>query len=165
MPVSRFQPAAALFGLLLFIGSVEAHRQPVGLTAVAFNADTGTTEIVHRFHRHDAELGLVQLLRRPDVLLVDLESQARFALYVAENFSIAPQIGAEPLALELVGAELDGDEIIVYQEFAGELPDGAAIRDSVLQDVYSDQVNHVNFHGSSGMKTLTFTVDDGWKAL
>lgn len=165
MPARRQRRAAALFGLLLFVCLAEAHRQPVGLTAVTFNAETGTTEIVHRFHRHDAELGLVQLLRKPDVLLIDLESQARFALYVAENFAIAPAIGAEPLALELIGAELEGDEIIIYQEYAGKLPDGIAIRDAVLQDVYADQVNHVNLHGSAGMKTLTFTVDDGWKSL
>lgn len=157
--------AAALAGLLLLAGPGHAHRQPVGLTAIQFNADTARTEVVHRFHRHDAELGLVQLLRKPDVLLVDLESQARFALYVAENFAIAPAIGAEPLALALIGAELEGDEIIIYQEYAGRLPDAVAIRDAVLQDVYSDQVNHVNVHSDSGMKTLTFTIDDGWQAL
>jgi hypothetical protein len=165
MPVRSLRKAAAFFGLLFFIGAADAHRQPVGLTAISFNADSGTTEIVHRFHRHDAELGLVQLLRKADVLLIDLESQARFALYVAENFAMAPAIGAEPLALELVGAELEGDEIIIYQEYAGKLPDQVAIRDAVLQDVYADQVNHVNVHGATGMKTASFTVDDGWKAL
>ena len=165
MPLRHYQKAAALIGLLLLFCQAAAHRQPVGLTAIEFNVDSGTTEIVHRFHRHDAELGLVQLLRKPDVLLIDLESQARFALYVAENFAVAPAIGAEPLQLELVGAELDGDEIIVYQEYTGELPQGFVIRDAVLQDVYADQVNHVNIHSPVGMKTLTFTVDDGWLGL
>lgn len=164
----RLEPlrrAAALAGLLLFVGLGHAHRQPVGLTAIQFNADTARTEIVHRFHRHDAELGLVQLLGKADVLLIDLESQARFALYVADNFAIAATIEDEPLALELIGAELVGDEIIVYQEFAGELPEPLVIRNSVLQDVYAEQVNHVNLHGKFGLRTLSFTSDDGWQAL
>ena len=157
--------AATLFGLLLLVTSATAHRQPVGLTAIEFNADSGATEIVHRFHRHDAELGLVQLSGKPDVLLLDLQSQAQFALYVAENFAIAPAIGADSLPLELVGAELAGDEIIVYQEFAGELPKRLAVRNTVLQDIYPGQVNHVNIHGPAGLRTVSFTADDGWKDI
>ncbi len=150
--------------LLLFSFNVTAHRQPVGLTTIERNNATGSIEIVHRFHRHDAELALAAITRQPDILLMDIESQARFALYIAEQFAVAAHQGGPELKLHLVGAELDGDYIVVYQEYAGALPANFAVRDDCLRGIYPDQVNHVNIRLGDDKRTLTFANDDSWRS-
>ena len=156
--------AAALAALLLFSVFANAHRQPVGLTTIERNDVSGTIEIVHRFHRHDAELALAAITRQPDTLLIDLESQARFALYVAERFVMAAHADDPEIALNLLGAELDGDYILVYQDCANELPVNFAVRNDALRDIYPEQVNHVNIRIGSDRRTLTFAKDDSWRS-
>lgn len=156
--------AVTLIALLLFSALAQAHRQPVGLTSIVHNETTDTIEITHRFHRHDAELALAAITRRPDILLINLESQARFALYVAEQFGIAAQAGGVEIDLNLIGAELEGDYIIVYQEYAGELPPDFAVRDDCLRDIYPEQVNHVNIRLAQDKRTLMFANEDGWRS-
>jgi hypothetical protein len=71
-------------------------------------------------------------------------------------------VGA-PLELDLVGAELDGEFVLVYQELGGELPDVIAVRNDILRDVLPAQVNHVNIAVGGEVRTLTFQGDDEWQ--
>lgn len=138
-----------------------AHRAKAGLTTVVWNERTSSLEIIHRLHVHDAREALVQVsdLARPD--LGDLKARARLSLYVEEHFALALPDG-EALTLELLGAELEGDYVNVYQEAAPEsLPSALEVRCSFLQDVFADQVNTVNFELGGPVRTLVFTKDDG----
>ena len=97
-----------------------------------------------------------------------LEGRARFALYVESRFTVATiddsgGLGT-PLALDLIGAELDGQDILVYQEFTGDFPNTVAIRNDVLRDVFPEQVNHVNIAVNGEVRSLTFRNDDRWLA-
>ena len=69
------------------------------------------------------------------------------------------------LALELIGAELDGEFVLVYQEFSGELPAALAIRDDILREVFPDQINHVNVATGGEVRSVTFSDDDEWHTL
>ena len=137
-----------------------ADRQPGSLSTIktsptTVDADmdairivtTGNIEVIHRLHNHDAEQGVIAVHGDRSLTLDKLEGRARLALYVEERFIVASVtddgIGA-PLALELVGAELDGDYILVYQEYNGELPTRIAVQNGILRDVFPEQVNHVN---------------------
>jgi hypothetical protein len=167
------RPGARLQLLLLLVGvgvafSAAAHRMPLGMTTVEYNPVTDSVEIVHRLHRHDAEEAMVQVIARPGVDLMELSVQARLALYVEDHFQIAGamdgQVG-DPLPLQLVGAEMDGDYVLVYQELPGKLPAEIAVRNDVLRDLFPAQVNRVNVTTASGIKTLIFKGDDAWKPL
>lgn len=125
-------------------------------------------EIIHRLHSHDAELGLAAVLGERGISLETLVGRAQLALYVEERFGVAPiengKVGPR-LPLELIGAELDGEFVLVYQEFAGELPAGIVIRDDILRDVFPDQVNHVNVATGGEVRSVTFSEDDEWQTL
>jgi hypothetical protein len=156
-----------LAGLCLSLG-VSAHRMPLGMTTVTYNPNTDSVEIVHRLHRHDAEQAMQQVIAEPGVDLMEVSVQARLALYVEAHFKIARVADGKPgkaLALELVGGELDGDYVLVYQELPGQLPLEIAVRDDILRDLFPEQVNRVNVTTDAGTKSLVFKQDDSWHQL
>ena len=138
---------------------------PGSLSTIKTNPSTGSIEIIHRLHNHDAELGVTTVLNDRSITLDTLVGRAQLALYVEERFLIAEfadgVVGA-PLKLDLVGAELDGEFVLVYQELEGDLPDIIAVRNDILRDVLPAQVNHVNIAVGGEVRTLTFQGDDEW---
>jgi len=149
--------AVAMLGFAL---SVFAHRAPGSLSTIKWNAASGRTEIVHRLHSHDAELGVGAVIERPDLSVLDLAGRAYIALYVEERFLMADAEGE--LELSLVGAIIEGDHILVYQEYAGRLPNTIRIRDDILRDAYPTQVNQVNIEDGDATHSLVFANDDEW---
>ena len=149
--------AIAALGLAL---TASAHREPGSLTSIEWNEASGKTEIVHRLHSHDAELGIGAALDRPDLSALDLAGRAYIALYVEERFHIAGDDGELPLTL--IGAELEGDHVLIYQEYAGQLPRNLRIRDDILRDAYPAQVNQVNIEDGNTTHSLLFADDDEW---
>lgn len=146
---------------LVATASAPAHRAPGSLTSIEWNAQSGKTEIVHRLHSHDAELGVGEIAGSADLSVLSLEGRATIALYVEERFAIAN--GSKRLPLDLVGAELVADHLLVYQEWPGRLPDSIRVRDDILRDVFPAQINQVNIASDVGVRTLVFAEDDGWR--
>ena len=137
-----------------------AHRAPGCLTSIEWNKLSGQTEIVHRLHTHDAELGVGSALNLPGLSVGDIEGRANIALYVEENFQI--RAGENELKLELIGAELSGNYILVYQELPGRLLQNILIRDDILRDAFPAQLNQVNIEDGDSVHSLVFTKKDGW---
>ena len=145
-----------------------AHRMPGSISTLKRSASGDTIEIIHRLHMHDAELGVAAALGKRIISLETLVDRAQLALYVEERFLIAAYADSKignKLALELVGAETDGEFVLVYQEFAGELPAEIAIRDDILRDAFPEQVNHVNVAIGGEVRSVTFSGDDEWLTL
>lgn len=138
-----------------------AHRAPGSLTTIEYNPRTGNTEVVHRLHSHDAELGVGAVIDRSDLSVLSLEDRALIALYVEEKFLIESEEG--PVRLSLVGAELAADDLLIYQEMIGKLPDVIRVRDDILRDVFPEQSNQVNIDTGGGVQSLVFANDDGWR--
>lgn len=146
--------------LVLLALPTAAHRAPGSLSSIEWNEATGRTEIVHRLHSHDAELGVGEVLRLPRLTVQTIEGRAHIALYAEERFRIEDESGALPL--ELVGAELAGDYLLVYQEWTGRLPARIRLRDDLLRDVFPEQVNQVNIDDAGSVRTLVFSGDIEW---
>lgn len=138
-----------------------AHREPGSLTSIDWNEAANKTEITHRLHSHDAELGIGTVLNMPDLSVLDLESRAHIALYVEARFHIAGSDGQ--LELELIGAELVGDHIMIYQERSEHLPQSIRIQNSILIDAYPTQINQVNIEDGDTTHSLTFDDADDWQ--
>ena len=141
---------------------------PGSISTVKWNAAGDSIEIIHRLHSHDAELGLAAVLGDSRFSLETVVGRAQLALYVEERFSLAAHEDGQPgsrLPLELLGAELDGEFVLVYQEFAGELPVALDIRNDILRDVFPSQVNHVNVATGGTVRSVTFSNDDVWQLL
>lgn len=139
---------------------VQAHRQHMNWTTITWNAESLQLEIEHRLHEHDAQLILGNLQQElPN--LVRTADRARVALYVAERFSLA-LTDQGTASLELVGAELNGSMLFVYQTLSLEkIPAALAISTHILMDVYPDQINKVNIDITRPTQTLTFNQQSG----
>lgn len=159
MPAVNIHRAALLL-LLCAALPAAAHRAPGSLSTIDFNAHSGMLEVVHRLHLHDAEIGVATVLNDPSLSLSQLESRARVALYVEERFQIMS--GNAVLGLRLVGAEISGDYLMVYQERNGPLPAVVRVRDDILRDAFQGQINQVNIADGSTVRTLTFSADEVW---
>jgi hypothetical protein len=146
--------------LLTAAGQVQAHRQHMNWTTITWNAESLQLEIEHRLHEHDAQLILGDL--QPSMPnLVRTADRARVALYVAEQFSLA-LTDQGPASLELVGAELNGNMLFVYQTLSLEkIPAALTISTHILMDVHPDQINKVNIDITRPTQTLTFNQRSG----
>lgn len=162
--MKRHHLLAVLLALALPLAAT-AHRAPECLTTVRVNPSTGNVEVVHRLHVHDAEVALASVLGEPQFSLQTLEAQARLALYVEAHFGISDAASGKPVALTLVGAKLEGDNVLVFQETSAMLPRRLSIRHDVLRDAIAAQVNRVNVFMEEELRSLLFQGDDAWKEL
>lgn len=154
----------SLFVITLTIASAcFAHRTPASLTTVKWNEVTGRTEVIHRLHTHDAELGVGASLGLPDLSVEEIEGRAHIALYVEAHFYIK---GVDKkINLELLGAELSGSDILVYQELPGRLPQSVLIWDDILMEAFPAQLNQVNIEDGDSVNNLVFKKGDGWTSF
>jgi len=146
-----------LIATILTAVSVSAHQLQVAISTVTFVPRNNTIEVIHRFYSHDAEHALSLLTGHRVDLLQDEESQQVFGRYVSEHFQLSGQDETE-LPLLLVGVELEGDFIWVYQEMP--VPrqlNELSISNSALMDVVPGQVNTVNVECGGEVDTLVFS--------
>ncbi len=141
-----------------------AHKQNTALTDIRFNDRAETVEIAHRFSLHDAEHVLSEAIGVRADLSFDTDAQAAFAIYVAERFSVSAR-GGVVFAPTLLGSEIEGGYIWVYQEMPQ--TDGVdwIIQNDALRDLNADQVNLVNVRFDGELKTLTFGPNTGPQSI
>jgi hypothetical protein len=135
-----------------------AHNYHMGITDISYNANTGSTEIVHTYTAHDVEALLANLYQR-QFDLGQPEDQAVLRRYIEQQFAIS--VGGKRLPLQWVGAQADAANITIYQELPQTaLPPGAVLRHMVLSDFIPGQLNTVNIAAApSGLaaQSLTFS--------
>ncbi|MEQ8484900.1 MAG: hypothetical protein RIB46_11105 [Pseudomonadales bacterium] len=130
-----------------------------------FNPHTGQIEVMHRFFHHDAEHALTLIEGGQHDLIDSAADRARFAAYVHARFEIAG-VGADLAPLALLGAELEGEHLWVYQRTpAVDGLTGLDVRFDALRDVWPDQVNTVNVERGGSVRTLVFAADSVWQRL
>ena len=145
--------------LLALAVPAAAHQQKAAITSVEHNPRTGLIEVVHTIPLHDAEHALRHQGKKGADITGDIESRREFARYAAERFSISA--GDEELALTLLGTEIVGNSLLVYQE--GPSPGVGAeltIRSQVLTDIWLRQTNSVNVGRGTSPETLVFRGGD-----
>lgn len=131
-----------------------AHRSHVTLTRVTPNARTGRWEFVTAIHYHDALRLLAVRGVRDDVQPASVEGRARLALEVERGFRWLAPTG-ERLQPSTVGAELEGDNVYVYQELPTPTATGRyAVEATLMQDVFPDQVNNISLEFALPRTTL-----------
>ena len=151
----------AAVALLCITPASFAHRAPGSLTTISWNAVSGRTEVVHRLHTHDAETAVGAFLGVTGLSVGEVEGRAHIALYVEQHFEMKYEAG-DNIRLELLGAELSGDYILVYQESTIRLANNIKIRDDILREAFPAQFNQVNIEDGDRVHSLIFTKDDTW---
>jgi hypothetical protein len=156
---------AALIAILLPI-SAGAHEIKTALSEVLFNPRSGHVEIAHRFVMHDAEHAMRAGTHEHADLAGDPEARRQFASQVAGQFVLADGEG-RPYPLELVGSEIEGGYLWVYQEIdIGEVnADEMLIRQDALRERWPDQLNRVNVRKGEEVRSLAFTGEDTFRRV
>ena len=147
-----------MIALLLAVPAA-AHQQKVTISSIAHNPRSGMLEVVHRIPLHDAEHALrSQGASAPDVV-GDVESRRAFARYVASRFSVKK--GEKSIALTLLGSEIEGGRLLVYQEAPSPGPGSEVmVHAQILTEVWSRQENRVNIGTGTTVETLIFSSGD-----
>lgn len=135
-----------------------AHQQKIAISTLAINPRTDRLELVHQVPVHDAEHALKRQGIAADIV-GSADSREAFARYVARRFIL--EAGGKPVALDYVGSEISGGNLMVYQE-AAKPRRGVALRvnSQILTDVWTRQENRVNIGGGTAVRTFLFSVND-----
>ena len=147
--------AILLAGFTSLSGRQEAyaHRQKILHTNIALHAKPNLweIEITHRFHLHDGASALSVISNGQDTDVTQLTSQAKLAIYSAKHFSLSsqsqdtPHSPFVPIVLELIGVEIQGSYIYIFQQTRLPSPSQKQkwqIKNSILQDIFPTQINH-----------------------
>ena len=119
-----------------------AHQLNYSYSELHWRVDKQVLEVTHSIHMDDAVVLLAHL--GDFQARLDIESQAKLLFYVEQKFSL--QLGDEVLQLDPIGAQVDGDNLWIYQEIAMEkFPAGLVVHCTLMQDVFPTQTNQVNF--------------------
>jgi hypothetical protein len=147
---------ALLAAALLCLGAqAQAHRFHAGITDIAFNQKTGSTEIVHTYMAHDVEALLANLYQR-QFDLSQPEDEAILRKYLEKRFYLQAQDNSR-LPVRWVGLTVDAESIVIYQEIENTpLSKTARIHDGMLVDFMPDQSNTINLNDSGMIRTFTF---------
>ncbi len=139
-----------------------AHRAQTVLSTVIWNAGSGMLEVTHRMHAHDAELALQAKAGGAQSDITMLQEQAKLMLYIEQSFVLTD--GVKMIALEPLGAEIEGEAILLYQECKlAAAPRELSIDNRLLRDVFDGQTNLVNVRLAQRTRTLIFSGKDGVK--
>jgi len=137
--------------------AASAHQLQAAISTVTFVTRSGAIEVIHRFYSHDAEHALSSIKGQRVDIVQDVASQQAFGRYVSEQFQLRDQHETE-LPLSLLGIELDGDFIWVYQEtpIPGQLTKLEILNSALLEEI-PGQVNTVNIECAGELDTLVFS--------
>lgn len=159
----------ALSSLAIF--TAQAHQQKEAYITLLFNDNSDRLEVSHRFLVHDAEHVFSQLYdtKKLDLsgdLLQDERSQAAFAAYVEAHFQLADK-ARQTLPLELIGFEVDGKFLWVYQETAIPATDTLNVKHTALHDLWPSQINHVNVEMRGEVRSVRLQKRDSqnWRSI
>lgn len=126
-----------IFGAALLLLALQgyAHRGHAVWTDIIWAGES--FEIVHRMHLADAIV--VNRYMGGTEPIEETRSLARVALYVAERFELLGVAEGEadvPIGLEIIGAEIEDDFLLIYQEWITPLPEQFPVIDNfILLDV------------------------------
>lgn len=164
-PTMKFFTYLTLFIALIFSGFGHAHKMKSAFTLVLWNENSGHLEVLHRFILHDAEDAAWQLFNRQADIISDEKTQAQFAQYVVDQFSLKDQTG-QKLTLNLVGFQNDEGYFWVYQDIP--LPKNLTklkIRQDVLRQIWREQINVVNVDYKGHTQSISFSGEDKWLSV
>jgi hypothetical protein len=132
-----------------------AHKYFFGLTEISVNPRNQTLEVIHQFTAHDLENAIAEIKQEhfsPE--------HAQYDFYIKEYFDKHFQLHVkkEKIKLAWIGLELNNGKVMIYQEanFKNKLV-GLVVKNDLLVDTYTKQVNTVNYQDSVSKGSLTFT--------
>lgn len=134
------------------------HAFHTSLTEIQYNAKEKSLEISIRMFTDDLETALTKANNGQKVMVggKNDNSDAILNKYVQQHFAILLS-QKQKRAMNVLGKEIEGDATWVYveipnaQDFKGNI-----LYNNIMQELFDDQTNLVNFLQPSGKKTYVF---------
>ena len=140
--------------------ATDVHPIHVSNTEINYNSKDKNLEIICRIYTDDFEKALVQMFKQKadfSAKDADVQLKDRVKKYLTANLNL--KIDNKKADLSLLGFELDHEAVNVYLEFSQTTsPKSFVIQNSILYDVYDDQMSiiHVIVEGKRITKKLDF---------
>ena len=146
----------ALFMLVLSPAFAHQLRQTETELELRPKLNTADMLITHRIHNDDAMLLLAQLGDARGKL--DAAIKAQLLLYAERHFAV--RVGDAILTAQPVGAQIDGDYLLIYQQVSDISVHAAdmqiTVRNTLMHDVQSGQSNLVHLIVDGTVQTRYF---------
>lgn len=150
---------------VLLVSSAVAHQQKTSVSVVQLRPHLQMVEITHRFNIHDVEHALKLLGYIQFDITSNIKAQEAFSSYVYQRFSIRYN-QERPMVLKPVGFEIEGNAFWIYQEATIDpTVEKLEVANNVLQEIWSEQSNLVNFEGFGEIQSLRFVDQDQWQNI
>ncbi len=140
-----------------------AHREKTTVSDVVWSEADGFLYATHKFHLHQTEVSLFEAGITHSAKFESLRARAELALYVEKNF-VLQMLNGERLPLEILGAEIEGRDVYVYQQAKlRRAPEGLIVTANLLRGIIPGQINHVDINIFGKINSLAFRGKDGPK--
>lgn len=140
-----------------------AHREKATVSKIEWSEKDGFLYVTHIFHIHETEVSLFKAGITQSAKFESLRARAQLALYVQDAFKLASLKG-DSIELEVLGAEIEGRDVYVYQQVElPQAPDGLIIDCNLLRKFVPSQINHVDVNLAGQTRSLAFRGEDGAK--
>lgn len=137
---------------------VVLHAFHTSLTEIQYNAKDKSLEITIRLFTDDLENALTKLNNGQKIMVggKNDNSDAVLNKYIQQHFAIlTPQ--KQKKTLNYLGKELEGDATWVYVEVPeSQVVKGHILYNDIMQELFDDQTNLVNFFYAGSKKTFLF---------
>lgn len=138
--------------------SAAVHAFHTSLTEIQYNAKEKSLEISIRMFTDDLEVALTKANNGQKVMIggKNDNSEAILSKYIQQHFAIiTPQ--KQKKSITIIGKELEGDATWVYVEIPNSQDlKGHILYNNVMQEIFDDQTNLVNFFYLGNKKTYLF---------
>lgn len=155
----------ALLCLYSFAYSTSAHKFYVSITQIEYNQKEKNAEIIIRIFADDLENALGKRAGR-SVKIGQTEDFDKLALaYLRETFEFRNRSG-QAVKFNWVGKEVQTDMVWIYIE--AKMPEGlggAQLRNRILFEMFSEQVNIVNTKFNGKQTGLMYQQGDKFKSI
>lgn len=140
------------------LGAGGLHAYHTSLTEIQYNAQEKSLEISIRMFTDDLETALTKANNGQKVMIggKNDNSEAILNKYVQQHFAVLVS-QKQKRAMNVLGKETEGDATWVYveipnaQDFKGNI-----LYNNIMQELFDDQTNLVNFIQPGGKKTYVF---------
>jgi hypothetical protein len=134
------------------------HAFHTSLTEIQYNAKEKSLEISIRMFTDDLETALTKFNNGQKIMVggKNDNSDAVLSKYIQQHFAIiSPQ--KQKKAISFIGKELEGDATWIYVEMPNSQDfKGHTLYNSLMQELFDDQTNLVNFTYLGNKKTFLF---------
>jgi hypothetical protein len=140
---------------LILTTSVPVHEFHTSLAQVHYNQSSRSFEITLRVFTDDLEAAL-SLLHANKVTIDAPQAEKLIEQYLDKNFVLFDRQNQKK-ALSFIGKEVEVDVTWIYAEIPfTEAPTSLRLQNSVLTELFNDQVNIVNFKYFTTIRTFMF---------